>query len=361
MMSQECDTIRTFWFGSQLSLYEKLSIQSFLNHGHTVEVFSYDSIELPVGVLYRDAREILPRSEVFFYKKGAGKGSVAAFSNIFRYKMLFELGGTWVDTDIYCLKSFSSLPRACVGKQDPHTINTAVMRFPAKHPVTKMAYERAKNMGKDLKWGQTGPQLLTSILSNASDSQGVKVLPENAFYPVKWTEAQCLIDPDECTDIMGKINDSYCVHWWNEIIRRIGVPKEKLPPSLSWIGRCASDILPCDDVEYWTTQLTHTWIANYSADKKLKTVEHSVNRCRNLGIKLYNEHKYEQARGVFTAALMLRPSGKVIRYYLVLTLIALKEREAAKAELIILENESSPMNENVHSELDLIKLRRRIG
>ena len=33
-------------------------------------------------------------------------GSLAAFSNLFRYKLLLERGGWWVDTDVICLRPF---------------------------------------------------------------------------------------------------------------------------------------------------------------------------------------------------------------------------------------------------------------
>jgi hypothetical protein len=42
---------------------------------------------------------------VFFYgdRAGIGRGSVSAFSNLFRYYLLHQMGGWWVDADVVCL------------------------------------------------------------------------------------------------------------------------------------------------------------------------------------------------------------------------------------------------------------------
>lgn len=45
---------------------------------------------MPATTIRRDAREILPESEVFTYASGFGKGSPSAFSNYFRYKLLLD-------------------------------------------------------------------------------------------------------------------------------------------------------------------------------------------------------------------------------------------------------------------------------
>ncbi len=106
----ESKTINALWIGNHLSPLELLTIHSFIEHGHEFKLWLYDELEtiLPSGTLVGDAHEIIPREKVFSYKNsnqyGHGKGSYAGFSDIFRYKLLYEHGGWWVDMDIACLK-----------------------------------------------------------------------------------------------------------------------------------------------------------------------------------------------------------------------------------------------------------------
>lgn len=102
--------IHALWIGSRLSPIELLCIHSFLEHGHEFHLWVYDKIEtpLPEKVVIENASDIIPKEEVFCYQNmnqyGHGKGSYAGFSDIFRYKLLFEKGGWWTDMDVVCIK-----------------------------------------------------------------------------------------------------------------------------------------------------------------------------------------------------------------------------------------------------------------
>jgi hypothetical protein len=54
----------------------------------------------------RDAADILPRDSIFCLSARLRKGSYSAFSNVFRYQLVLDRGGWWVDTDLVCLKAF---------------------------------------------------------------------------------------------------------------------------------------------------------------------------------------------------------------------------------------------------------------
>lgn len=58
-MSDNENVVRMFWHGTALSAYERLSIASFLKHGHRVEVFSYNELSLPDGAVRVDAESHL--------------------------------------------------------------------------------------------------------------------------------------------------------------------------------------------------------------------------------------------------------------------------------------------------------------
>ena len=103
------EIINSLWIGLPLSLMERLSITSFLQNSHEYHLYRYDEIaNVPDGTVLRDAAEILPASEIFYYRRGGGRGSVAAFADLFRYKLLLEKGGWWVDTDMVVCRRFIS-------------------------------------------------------------------------------------------------------------------------------------------------------------------------------------------------------------------------------------------------------------
>src|SRR3954467_14258102 len=94
--------INELWIG-QLSPVEQLCLKSFVAKGHNVHLYTYDAIEnVPQGVTLQDAAQILPPSQIFRNRRGRGKGSLAGFSDLFRYKLLLDKGGWWVDTDVFC-------------------------------------------------------------------------------------------------------------------------------------------------------------------------------------------------------------------------------------------------------------------
>lgn len=92
-------TFRTFFHGKMSGL-EVTCLKSFLDHGHRIIVFAYDDTEIPSLFERADAATVLPRERVFFYKSGPGAGSVAGFSNLFRYTLLKRYGDWWTDTDV---------------------------------------------------------------------------------------------------------------------------------------------------------------------------------------------------------------------------------------------------------------------
>src|SRR4029078_8374501 len=96
--------IQGLWIGDVLSRMERLSIASFLAQGHQFDLFTYGPVRnVPKGTRVRDPAEIMSRDRVFQYRDHA---SYAGFANFFRYKLLLDRGGWWVDLDSVCLRPF---------------------------------------------------------------------------------------------------------------------------------------------------------------------------------------------------------------------------------------------------------------
>ena len=49
------------FFDGEIAQQERICLASFLQHGHTVTVFSYRDLDLPADIKRADAQAILPR------------------------------------------------------------------------------------------------------------------------------------------------------------------------------------------------------------------------------------------------------------------------------------------------------------
>lgn len=181
--------VQSLWIGARLSTIQQLSIRSFLARGHEFVLYAYDAIDgVPPGTCYKDAREILPRERVFVYADGFGKGSPSVFSDYFRYKLLLEKGGWWVDLDTVCLKSFDTLVNEHVlGYQRTPSgalkVAAGVIKAPAQSELIRLCWEHVDALAPQaVRWGQAGPDLVDAKIRELG-MEGC-VLPPHVFYEI---------------------------------------------------------------------------------------------------------------------------------------------------------------------------------
>ena len=210
------EVIQGLWIGVELSVMEQLSIASFLENGHEYHLYVYDAVKnVPARAVIKDANEILPASRIFQYKHQA---SYAGFANFFRYKLLLERGGWWVDTDVICLKPFDFEEEYVFASEldgETEVIASGVIRVPAGSDVMTYAWQMCdKKDPQQLKWGETGPRLMTEAVKRFSLERYKK--PYRYFSPVGYFDWRRVLDPDA----EGLLyEDSYAVHLWNEMWR----------------------------------------------------------------------------------------------------------------------------------------------
>jgi hypothetical protein len=265
------NVVRTLWHGSPLSIFEELSLRSFVACGHEVEVYAYEPIEVPAGVRWVDANSILPSSQVFAYTNGPALGSFAAFSNWFRFKLLYEKGGIYSDADVLCLRPLHDLPDAWIGEVSPNYVNGAIMKFPAGHSVCGEVSDRLRELGDGLYLGQTG-ELLTKLICVERGGDSCTVLPVDAFYPIAWVDMWKILDPDALTACEHAVDRSYCLHWWNTAITfGVGMPKQALPPPGSYLFERAVAVLDRPSIPAWPAETTRVWLENFKESQLLKT------------------------------------------------------------------------------------------
>ena len=201
---------------------EQLSLASFLENGHEYHLYVYDEVRnVPPRAVIKDANEILPASRIFQYKHQA---SYAGFANFFRYKLLLERGGLWVDTDVICLKPFDFADEyVFAGETDREreVISSGIIKVPAGSDVMAYAWQVCEQKDpQQLKWGGTGPRLMTEAVERFSLEQFKK--PYRCFCTLDYSEWRRVLEPDADGLVY---EDSYAIHLWNEMWRAAGQDK----------------------------------------------------------------------------------------------------------------------------------------
>src|SRR5436190_9559519 len=206
--------IQGLWIGAHLTIMERMSIASFLHHGHEYHLYTYDDVaNVPSGTVIKDANEILAGSAIFQYKEYP---SYAGFSNFFRYKLLLERGGWWSDSDIICLRPFDFTDEYVFSSEmycGKEVTNAGVIKAPAGSDAIAYAWNvcQKKNPNK-LVWGEIGPGLVSEIVKKYRLDNYRK--PYYTFCPIPHWHS--LLEPY----IAGVHEDAYALHLWNEMWRR---------------------------------------------------------------------------------------------------------------------------------------------
>lgn len=230
--------IQTMWVGKRLTQMEHLALASFVAHGHTVHLYAYSlpESEVPAGVELRDAREVLPEDQIFTYgpSAGPGNGSMAAFSNVFRYKLLLDRGGWWVDTDVVCVRPFPDRRAVVAAERYPDKkviAASCAMCFPPGSDVMRYCLDEANAVDKaTLKYSEIGPKLVNRAIQKFGQRR--LLAHPDEFCPIDWFTVEKLVQPGVTVP-----RRAYAVHLWNEMWRRAGMDKSQPPPEGSLVHR----------------------------------------------------------------------------------------------------------------------------
>lgn len=217
------ERLQSLWIGPALSTMEVLSIRSFLAHGHGYDLYVYGEVaNVPDGAKVRDAAEILPPSRIFRYRDG---GSFSGFANFFRYKLLLERGGWWVDTDVICLRPFAFdadfvFASEAVGEES--AVTSSVIKSPAGSAVMAYAWEACcRSDPESLEWGETGPVLIGRAVRELGLEDHVQ--PHTAFCPLPYDAWRDVLDPHRRPDLG---DGTWAVHLWHERWRSARADKD---------------------------------------------------------------------------------------------------------------------------------------
>jgi hypothetical protein len=280
-----------FWHGPALSLYETACLASFVKHGIEARLHTFNrDLRVPPGVVLEDAGLLARPEEVLAYTQGGHTGSIAAFTDIFRYRVLGRTPGWWFDTDVFCLKDaahYAALETSSkgllLGLEEPGKVNGAVLYV--SDPALAQALERkADAVGKEFAWGDIGPGLVTKFMREHPDR--VTVLSQQHFYPVHYLEVERFFRVDARAGCIAAAEGAVCVHLWNEFLRRWKIPKNMMPCEGSYLAHLFAGVdvsvapsaaLPHDTFEALRHdgeigRLGHRALRAIGRLKKLKTV-----------------------------------------------------------------------------------------
>ncbi len=206
------DIIQSMWWG-RLGTMEQLSAQSYMRHGHPFHLYIYDvATNVPDGVIIKDGNEIVPKEDIDKFSL------LAQFADWFRYNLLYQRGGWWVDLDTVCLRPFD-IPDEHVFTHEWHPnpnyyfCNNAYMKAPAGSPAQAALVQLCKERPdwKNIPWSAFGPE----AVSWASQHFQLYAKPFELFNfitPYRYREFTTL-------PLHNIPKDAYAAHLWRAMWR----------------------------------------------------------------------------------------------------------------------------------------------
>ncbi len=193
--------------------------------GHAVQVWSYSPHKLdfllPHGVEVRSAEEVMPRG---MFERIVAGSEIRYFSDSFRYAVLYEHGGLWMDTDVVLLRPFPFRGDYFLNLQwrnggIGHFVCGNVMFAKPHSRHLRTLYEASldhcfRSRGK--KFGDVGPKLLSDYVMSEGGAELRKWLFSPVlFNSIDWNETDKFDRP--LSDLGDYLNDErvFGVHLWN--------------------------------------------------------------------------------------------------------------------------------------------------
>ena len=260
--------LQTFWTGKPLSRLERAALQSYVNVGYTVHIYTYNPLpefkqQVPPSkhIRVHDARDILPETALFQYAGRATVGkrddaySYLPFSDLFRFTMLHKNGGAWMDLDIfmtrpvparilarpYVFSSERTIQKGAYRKAEPEIVDMGFIKVPG--PGDPLMSWILAHIPKGLLELKT-PFDYMNLYRKGIATLGLEryVLPANAFLPLNWWDVKDSFAEGAgqagvcykgkygtepfCVDHLRRA-DVYGVHWFRAILRKKALPYER--------------------------------------------------------------------------------------------------------------------------------------
>jgi hypothetical protein len=241
---------QSLWVGPKLRWIERLCIKSYLDNGWRFQLYVYDEPDgVPEGCEVLDASAIIPAKDVFLEGQGSGAhaGSVGAFSDLFRYRLLCKRGGMWTDTDVINFKKFDPDGQRFISTELTDagliTLNGAIMAAPAGDEMVTRAYERARailSSNDKMFFTRIGPYLLAEVALEFGVDK-IELMPPRFLSPVSWMNTASLLQPFDVVMARQEFRQAVNIHVYTEMWRTLGLGLDRPPGAETFLGRLYAD------------------------------------------------------------------------------------------------------------------------
>tara|TARA_R110000850_G_scaffold50670_2_gene124044 strand:+ start:308 stop:1771 length:1464 start_codon:yes stop_codon:yes gene_type:complete len=222
------DIIKSLWIGEMLNEVTQLCIESWLRLDYQVILY-IDKLNIPKqwgNYKQKGQLQFLSASNIMEYKK---KEEILPFSDLFRYKLLFNQGGTWLDTDMFLLKRLP-LDKQIISSEFTmqsgafrsdlfYKANIGVLRFEKHSPILEYIINRIE---KSLK-KHTGTERMLIFTKYIMKKCYLDVSSPSMYCPTNWWNTEEQYDNNGYTkkwNVTPLTNDyilehSVGCHLWN--------------------------------------------------------------------------------------------------------------------------------------------------
>lgn len=232
-------TMNALWIGRPPGVLEIVCLLSAAARGHKVRLFTYQHFDnVPAEIEQTDAREVLPDTVIVRHKR---TGSLALFSDRFRYALIRKGFGAWMDADMLFLKPVRATDGYLYGweQEERKSIGMGVLAYPPDSqlaadmsewsmrqefippwlPLWERTLLRAKALVGirpdifHLPWGSIGPDLLTYL----ARANGVDRYASHwkRLYAITYQERLRTLEPDGDPE-SAYSDETEALHLWHQ-------------------------------------------------------------------------------------------------------------------------------------------------
>ncbi|MBB5516703.1 hypothetical protein FHS89_002743 [Rubricella aquisinus] len=263
-------TIAGLWVGSDLTWLEQLCLQSFLDHGHPVILYTLGPVGgIPGGVIQRPAEDVYGPPP--FDISDNDRQRVAVYSDLFRLHLMRDTAHIWADLDALCTRAIDFDTTYLFAEPNGPTTPIGILRLPSaspalagmldyvlspnptqpwrgakRHRANAERIARGERWGiESLPWGCAGPRAMTHFLTQTGEV--AHALPSHVFYPLGVDQLWMLHDPN-VIDPEVERTGSHSVHIYGHQKKLLANRAGGLPVPGSYLDRkCAAHgIVPTD-------------------------------------------------------------------------------------------------------------------
>jgi len=250
----------TLWFGNEPTLLQEISWNSYIYHGHELNIYLYDmSIKVPNGAIKKDANEIMLEKDIFLTKfdDPLCGGGHQQFADLFRLHMLKKTDLIWTDSDMVCLTDtwpdpepylfgfFVDTPHPAKG---PIRINNDILYINNDEIlddlINNFVCMPTATKGDQIKYG---PVLLTDIISKNNLMHFVK--EERIFHPIRYSHTRDFLNPFIFEYTKGLMANSIAISLFNSswLMHSLEIPKmDSTPQENTLIGHLTKKYIPVE-------------------------------------------------------------------------------------------------------------------